>query len=55
MSSKTYCDICGQQITGVNCIRIEYREPSTYIYKDFHIDCFNYHFSCDIRKIKELK
>lgn len=54
MSYKHICDRCNQEIKD-NFVRIEYAEGSNRIIKDFHIDCFNYEFSCDIRKIKENK
>ena len=38
---------------GVSAHSVE--EEINRIIKDFHIDCFNYEFSCDIRKIKENK
>lgn len=52
MSFTRICDHC-HQATGKNYIHIDYQENSKYINKDYHIDCFNYKFSCDIRKIKE--
>jgi len=52
MSFTRICDHCHQP-TGNNYIHIDYQEKGKYINKDFHVDCFNYKFSCDIRKIKE--
>lgn len=54
MSYKHICGRCNQEIKD-NFVRIEYAEGSNRIIKNFHIDCFNYEFSCDIRKIKENK
>lgn len=53
MSYKHLCDRCQQELKN-DYIRIEYAEGINRVNKDFHIDCFNYQFSCDIRKIKEL-
>lgn len=52
MSFTRICDHCHQP-TGNKYIHIDYQENGTYINKDFHIDCFNYKFSCDVRQIKE--
>lgn len=52
MSYKHICDRCNQEIKD-NFVRIEYAEGSNRIIKDFHIDCFNYEFSCDIRKMQK--
>ena len=53
MGCKYFCDRCGNEIQKEK-VRIEYREGSGIWFRDFHIDCFNYQFSCDIRKIKEV-
>lgn len=52
MSFTRICDHC-HQATGKNYIHIDYNENNKYINKDYHIDCFNYKFSCNIRNIKE--
>lgn len=52
MTFKVICDKCGKEITD-NKVRVEFKENRKYIAKDYHIDCFNYEFSCDIRKIKK--
>lgn len=52
MSSKILCDRCGLEIKYSDRVRIEFVENDKRVYKDFHIDCFNYEFSCNIRKIK---
>ena len=52
MSSKTFCDRCGLELDYNNRVRIEFVENGKRVYKDFHIDCFNYEFYCNIRKIK---
>lgn len=52
MSSKMFCDRCGLEIKYSDRVRIEFVENDKRVYKDFHIDCFNYEFSCNIRKIK---
>lgn len=51
MSSKTFCDRCGQEINYNSRIRIEVLEDGKRTFKDYHVDCFNYEFCCDIRKI----
>lgn len=47
------CDRCHQPITDNGRVRIEFIENGTRIFKDYHVDCFNYEFSTDIRKIAE--
>lgn len=54
MSYRYICDHCQREIAA-DKVRIEFEENKKRISKDFHIDCFNYKFSCDIRKIKEDK
>lgn len=51
MSFTRICDHCHQQIDRKqDVVSVEYRKDGKYITKDYHIDCFNYKFSCDIRK-----
>lgn len=52
--NKYFCDKCGNEIDTRCVVKIELQENGKYIFKHFHIDCFNYEFSCDIRKIKEI-
>lgn len=51
--NKCFCDKCKGEITYDNFVKVEFRENNVYKFRDYHIDCFNYEFSCDIRKIKE--
>lgn len=53
MSIKVVCDHC-QRILDKDYVKIEYKNNSRNIYRHYHIDCFNYKFSCDIRKINEV-
>lgn len=58
MALKVVCDYCKKIISkDSERVRLEwlYKEGniSSYTVKDYHTDCFNYNFSCDIRKIKE--
>lgn len=52
MTTRMYCDRCGNEIQ-TDRVRIELREGTCVKWKDYHVDCFNYEFSTDIRKIKE--
>ncbi len=54
MSFTRICDHCHQEIND-KYLHIDYHHDKICIYKDFHIDCFNYKFSCDIRNIEENK
>lgn len=54
MSTKTICDRCKNEIKDGDKVRIEVWQDGVPVFKDFHIDCFNYQFSCDVRKIKEV-
>ena len=51
-SVKIQCDRCGHEIQK-DFVRIELREGNCLKWKDYHVDCFNYEFSTDIRKLKE--
>lgn len=55
MAYKYFCDRCGCEICDNNFVKLEFKENNEYKFKHYHIDCFNYEFSCDIRKIKEQK
>lgn len=52
MSTVLHCDRCHLPMDYNDRVRIEYIKKNKRIYKDFHIDCFNYEFSTDIRKIE---
>lgn len=56
MSFMKVCDHCHRVInSGEEWIRADYHQSNTnWITKDFHVDCFNYKFSCDIRKMVEM-
>lgn len=51
MSYLKICDRCKREIDD-EYIRIGYIKRNKRINKDFHIDCFNFEFSCDIRKME---
>jgi len=56
MTYKYVCDHCKQIIDrNINYVHVDYYNniESKYFARDFHIDCFNYKFSTDIRKIEE--
>lgn len=52
MAYKRICDRCNYEIPNNNFVKIEFKEGNIYKYGDYHVDCFNYEFNCDIRKIK---
>lgn len=52
MSFKIVCDHCQREI-GKEYVKIDFYENCKTVLGHFHIDCFNYKFSCDIRKIKD--
>lgn len=51
MTYKCFCDRCGQQIVDNNIVKIEFHEGKTYRWGHYHVDCFNYEFSTDIRNM----
>ena len=56
MTYRYVCDHCKQIIDrNINYVHVDYYNniESKYFARDFHIDCFNYKFSTDIRKIEE--
>lgn len=53
MSTIRICDYCGNSIDHNYMVHCEKFEDGKPVFKDYHIDCFNYKFSCDIRKIEE--
>lgn len=59
MSFTRICDHCKQVIMNKEeYLHIEYQAredgiSSKYLSRDYHLDCFNYKFSTDIRKIEE--
>ena len=51
MTYKLFCDRCDKQIYDDTFIKLEYKENGKYRFGHYHVDCFNYEFSCDIRNI----
>lgn len=59
MGYKLVCDHCGTEITAEHeNIRVEGQikknENLQKVWKYYHVDCFNYKFSTDIRKLLEV-
>lgn len=56
MGYKLYCDRCGKEICNrdeninINA-EIFDGERTQKVWKYYHLDCFNYEFSTDIRKV----
>ena len=53
MSYLKICDHCKQVLTTKDIVSVDFWEDNQYAKADYHIDCFNFKYSCDIRKIKE--
>lgn len=58
MGFKLFCDKCGKEISNSDeSIKIDAQIFSQNrlqkFWKYYHIDCFNYEFSTDIRKLRD--